>query len=155
VHVPNPTVISRRVAIAGTSGVACAAALSACSTDGASGGAAPAAAPPAAPPAPGGGGGSGTTGVLARVSAVPVGGGAVVADQDVVVTQPEAGDFRAFSATCTHQGCAVGEVSDGTINCPCHGSRFSITDGSVVEGPADAPLPERAISVDGEDIMLA
>jgi Rieske Fe-S protein len=155
---PNPPAVSRRAVVAGTGGAACAAALSACSTYGPSGpaGTAPAAAPTVAGGTdPGADPGAGAGGVLTSVSEVPVGGGAVLADRDVVVTQPEAGEFRAFSATCTHQGCAVGDVSDGTINCPCHGSRFAIADGSVVAGPADSPLPEREISVTGEDIVLA
>jgi Rieske Fe-S protein len=46
-------------------------------------------------------------------------------------------------------------VADGTINCNCHGSKFAVEDGSVVDGPADAPLPERGISVTGEQILLA
>jgi Rieske Fe-S protein len=93
--------------------------------------------------------------VLARTADIPVGGGVVLADRDVVVVQPSAGEFRAFSATCTHQGCLVDEVGDGTIGCPCHGSRFALADGSVVEGPADTPLPERGIAVSGEEIRLA
>ena len=60
------------------------------------------------------------------ISAVPVGGGVILADEQVVITQPQEGVFQAFSAVCTHQGCVVSEVSDGTINCPCHGSRYSI-----------------------------
>jgi Rieske Fe-S protein len=89
-----------------------------------------------------------------------VGGGLVVSEHRVVITQPTAGDFRAFSAICTHLGCTVTSVSDGTINCPCHGSRFSIEDGSVVE-PAlgssaqQPPLPAAAITVNGDAIELA
>jgi len=72
----------------------------------------------------------------------------------VVVTQPTAGDFKAFSATCTHQGCKVKSVADGNIVCPCHGSKFAIADGSVTNGPAKSPLPEKTISVDGNSILL-
>jgi Rieske Fe-S protein len=154
----HPRPIPRRAFVAGTCGAACVAALSGCATYQV--GAAPAQAP--APdaqgaPAPGGsgGGGSGPAGALASTSDIPVGGGTVFADRDIVVTQPEAGEFRAFSATCTHQGCTVGEVTDGTINCNCHGSRFAVADGSVVDGPARKPLPERGISVTGEEIVLA
>jgi nitrite reductase/ring-hydroxylating ferredoxin subunit len=131
------------VFVASTCGAACAAALSACSIYRA--GPAPAQAP----------GGSAQGAALASTSDIPVGGGAVFAEQDVVVTQPAAGEFRAFSATCTHQGCPVTEVVDGTINCNCHGSKFAVEDGSVVDGPADTPLPERDISVTGEQIRLA
>jgi Rieske Fe-S protein len=79
----------------------------------------------------------------------------VFAEQDIVVTQPEAGQFRAFSATCTHQGCPLTEVADGTINCNCHGSKFAVADGAVVDGPAKTSLPERGIAVTGEEILLA
>ncbi len=89
-----------------------------------------------------------------NVSEVPVGGGIVLSNQDVVVTQPQPGQFKAFSATCTHQGCTVGSVSDGTINCPCHGSKFNITDGSVVNGPAALPLPPKTALVLGDTITI-
>ncbi|WP_233160225.1 Rieske (2Fe-2S) protein [Pseudonocardia sp. MH-G8] len=145
-----PSAPSRRAFVAGSAG-ACAAALCACTTYDARPAPppAPAPAPPSQPDA------AGAADALAGASDIPVGGGAVFPDRDVVVTQPTAGRFRAFSATCTHQGCAVGEVREGTIVCTCHGSRFAVEDGAVVEGPADAPLPERAIEVDGDQILLA
>lgn len=85
---------------------------------------------------------------------VPVGSGVVLTDSQVVITQPTQGEFKAFSVTCTHAGCPVNEVTE-TINCPCHGSTFSITDGSPTGGPAPSPLEEIAISVDGDQISLA
>jgi Rieske Fe-S protein len=93
-------------------------------------------------------------GGLASTAAVPVGGGMVLPEQEIVLTQPTAGEFRAFSAVCTHQGCMVDAVSGGTINCPCHGSKFGL-DGSVSKGPATAPLSERAVKVSGDQISLA
>ncbi|WP_298322524.1 Rieske (2Fe-2S) protein [Haloactinopolyspora sp.] len=90
---------------------------------------------------------------VATTSEVPVGGGVVVNAHSMVVVQPTAGEFRAFSSICTHQGCSVTAVADGQIECPCHGSRFSAADGSVQAGPATAPLPEVAITVDGTDII--
>ena len=92
---------------------------------------------------------------LASTGDIPVGGGVVLADQELVVTQPTAGQFVGFSAICTHQGCTVVGVSDGTINCNCHGSRFSIADGSVQAGPAPQPLPARNVAVEGDSIVLA
>ena len=94
-------------------------------------------------------------GALAAASDIEVGGGTIFADEKVVVTQPAAGEFRAFSSTCTHQGCQVSSVSDGTINCACHGSQFSIEDGSVTGGPAPAPLGEVELTVKGDEISLA
>jgi Rieske Fe-S protein len=93
--------------------------------------------------------------VVGPTSAVPVGGGKIYSDLNLVVTQPESGTFKAFSATCTHQGCQVGTVSKGTIDCPCHLSKFSIDDGSVEGGPAPRPLPEVAITVANGQITVA
>ncbi|MEU4106112.1 Rieske (2Fe-2S) protein, partial [Streptomyces tanashiensis] len=110
----------------------------------------PGGAPPPPPPAAASGGTP-----LARTSEIPVGGGTVFTEEKVVVTQPEAGEFKAFSAICTHQGCIVNKVADGTIDCPCHGSKYRIADGSVAAGPAPRPLPAEQIKVSGEEITLA
>ena len=113
---------------------------------------------PAEESSPGGdAGGSGGGGgeVLVATADVPVGGGVVLSDLKVVVVQPEEGDFRGYTAVCTHQGCTVGEVSDGTINCPCHGSAFAIVDGSVANGPATNPLAEVQIKVKGGNVVRA
>ena len=99
--------------------------------------------PPSQPPA------------LALTSEVPVGGGKILTDKKIVITQPRAGSFEAFTAVCTHQGCIVSSVSGGTINCPCHGSKFSVTNGSVVTGPAPSPLAPVSIKVQGTSIVLA
>jgi Rieske Fe-S protein len=98
-------------------------------------------------------GGGGTA--LGKTSDVPVGGGAIFKNEQVVVTQPKAGAFKAFSAVCTHQGCIVATVANGTINCNCHGSKFKIADGSVANGPASTPLPERSVTVTGDQITLS
>jgi len=90
----------------------------------------------------------GATEELASTDEIPVGEGTVFAEEGVVVTQPQEGTFHAFSSTCTHEGCPVDSVVEGLIQCPCHGSRFSIEDGSPVEGPATEPLEEFAISVE-------
>ncbi|MFD0903942.1 Rieske (2Fe-2S) protein [Actinomadura sediminis] len=92
---------------------------------------------------------------IAKVSEIPVGGGKTFGDAKLVVTQPRQGQFKAFSAVCTHQGCTVGRVADGLINCACHGSEFKITDGSVAEGPADRPLKEYPVRVQGDAIVVA
>ena len=148
------TAINRRRALTGTAAVAVGVpVLAACGGDdstatdpGASGGEAS----PSEDPQPGGGGEA-----LASTSDVPVGGCFVVAAAKVVVTQPTEGDFKAFSAVCTHQGCAVESSTDGEIPCPCHGSRFSLEDGAPVSGPASSPLSAVEITVDGDSITLA
>ncbi|WP_329414226.1 Rieske (2Fe-2S) protein [Nocardia vinacea] len=85
---------------------------------------------------------------------IPVGGGRVYSRQGVVVTQPNPGEVRAFSSVCPHQGCAVAEVADGTIECPCHGSKFSITDGSVMHGPAREALETRTVTIEAAEIVI-
>ena len=94
------------------------------------------------------------TGIQVSTSDVPVGGGKILDNPAVVVTQPTAGTYRAFSSICTHAGCAVGGVEQGQIICPCHGSVFSAVDGSVVQGPAPTPLAPVNISVNGSSITI-
>jgi len=91
---------------------------------------------------------------LATTSQIPVGSGMIFSGQQVVVTQPAAGEFKVFSAVCTHMGCIVNQISDGTIDCPCHGSQYSITTGDVVAGPAPRPLPAKQFKVSGGSIFL-
>jgi Rieske Fe-S protein len=107
------------------------------------------------PTTPGAGSGSGSGGGGIQTSDIPVGGGKIIASQNVVVTQPQAGEFKAFSATCTHQGCRVGSISHGEIICPCHGSAYSIVDGSVKGGPAPRPLPEKTVTVTGTSLTVS
>lgn len=101
-----------------------------------------------------GGGGGGTSTAVAKTTNIPKGSGLIVEADGVVITQPSAGQFQGFSSTCTHAGCPLHDVTD-TINCICHGSQFSIDDGSVVTGPATQPLPEMPIVVSGTEISLA
>ncbi len=92
---------------------------------------------------------------LGATSGVPVGGGTIYAAQKVVVTQPTEGDFRAFSAVCTHQACLVSRVTAESIDCTCHGSKFSVQDGSVLVGPANSPLAKVDVTVDGDQITTS
>jgi Rieske Fe-S protein len=92
---------------------------------------------------------------LASTSDIPVGGGKIFSADKVVVTQPTEGDFKAYDTTCTHAGCAVTKIAGGTINCPCHGAKFSVQDGSVTAGPAPTGLQEVSIKVEGDAIQLA
>jgi Rieske Fe-S protein len=131
------TSINRRRALSGTAAVAVGVPLLAACSDGS--------ASTATDPGPSGG-------PLASTSDVPVGGCFVVAASKIVLTQPTEGDFKAFTAVCTHQGCVVESSTDGDIPCPCHGSRFSLEDGSPQSGPASAPLAAVEITVDGDSI---
>ena len=103
-------------------------------------------------------GGSGAT-VLVATADVPVGEGVILKDQNIVVTQPTQGTFEGFTATCTHQGCPLANVASGTINCSCHGSQFSITDGSNVTGPSGTAagsvpaLGKVAVRVQGSNVV--
>jgi Rieske Fe-S protein len=92
--------------------------------------------------------------VLAAASDIPVGGGKIFTAEKVVVTQPAADEYRAFSAVCTHVGCLVNQVANGTIDCPCHGSQFRITNGAVVTGPAMSPLPPKKIKIEAGKVVL-
>jgi Rieske Fe-S protein len=154
-------VSSRRTVLACV-GTACAAVLAGCSTynsnnGGVAGSQAAPAGSSAAPPTQAGSGSSAAAGpaALASTSDVPVGGGKILTDKKIVLTQPKSGEFHGFSAVCTHAGCTVGSVSDGTIDCPCHGSRFSVVNGAVVNGPATSPLPPVNVKVQGTSIVQA
>lgn len=139
----NDLSIDRRTAVAGIAAVAAGAAIAGCSrysNSGTSGGK---------------GTGSATQSggaPLAKTTDIPVGGGKIL--DSVVITQPTAGTFKAFSTICPHQGCNVNTIQDGKIICPCHGSEFNVTDGSVAAGPSPAPLPERQVKVTGDSITL-
>ncbi|MER5454748.1 Rieske 2Fe-2S domain-containing protein [Micromonospora sp. NPDC002389] len=150
---------SRRAMLAGTGAVGVAA-LTGCATYGQPTSAPPPPPPPAGDPsadpsasgAPDAGGGPPA---LATLADIPVGGGQIYADAGVVITQPTPGTIKAYSSTCTHQGCTVTSVTNGTIVCACHNSVFDIADGSVRSGPAGSPLPAANVSVDGDAIRLA
>jgi Rieske Fe-S protein len=93
--------------------------------------------------------------VLGAVSEIPVGGGTIYKAAKVVVTQPVRGQYKAFSAVCTHVGCIMSEVANGTIDCPCHGGQYKITNGAVVAGPPPSPLPPRPVKiVNGQVVLL-
>ena len=91
---------------------------------------------------------------LAALTDIPVNGGKIFAAEKVVVTQPTAGQVKAFSTTCTHQGCAVSKVENGLIICPCHDSRFKISDGSPTGGPATKPLQSKSVKVENGQVVL-
>lgn len=151
-----PPDLTRRRALTGAAGIGLALpVLAACGGD-----EEPVTASDPATPATGSpGSGEGTAGArpdepFAPASEIEVGGGAIYPDEQVVITQPSEGEFKAFSAICTHQGCTVNDVSDEGIVCPCHRSVFSITDGSPQGGPASSPLAEVAVRVEDGQVYL-
>ncbi len=152
-HVPPS---SRRTMLA-CAGAACAAVLTGCATYNSNSGGinAPQSTPANPATAATAGSGAAASAALASTSDIPVGGGKILTDKKIVITQPQAGTFHAFTAVCTHQGCIVGTVASGTIDCPCHGSKFSIANGSVVNGPATSPLAPVSIKVQGSSIVQA
>ncbi len=91
---------------------------------------------------------------LASAADVPVGGGLILPEQKIVITQPTEGEFKAFSAVCTHQSCLVSGVTE-TIDCSCHKSRFSLEDGSVQDGPAPSALEEISVTVEDGKVLSA
>ncbi|KJK35104.1 iron-sulfur protein [Streptomyces variegatus] len=92
---------------------------------------------------------------LAKTADIPEGSGKIFKDEKVVVSQPAAGDFKAFSTICTHRNCPMVDLKDDIISCTCHGSRFSVLDGSVKKGPAVKPLEAKQVTVNGDSITLA
>jgi len=141
---PAPA-LCRRTLLAALGGAGIAATLTACgSSDDSSSGSSDASA------SAGSGGGA----ALAKTTDIPEGGGKVFADQGVVVTQPTAGEFKAYSTVCPHQKQQINSVADGTITCPAHGSQFNAADGSVKKGPATSGLTAAKITVSGDSITL-
>ena len=159
---------TRRGMLAGVGLVGLAGAITACSSGGSSmsatvadpatssgmGASSPTSAAASAPASASSAMGGSASGALTATSAIPVGGGKIFAAQTTVVTQPSAGEFKVFSAVCTHMGCIVNQIADGRIDCPCHGSEYSITDGAVLAGPAPKPLPAKPFKVTGDSIFL-
>ncbi|MCO1597741.1 Rieske (2Fe-2S) protein [Micromonospora sp. RHAY321] len=154
----GPGTQTRRTLLTGVGAIGAAVVLAACGSDdtGSGDGAAPTSGGPAVP-STGDAGGGDRQGAqsLATTNDIPVGGGKILNAEGVVITQPTAGQFKGFGAICTHQNCPVTNVDGGTINCTCHGSKFSIEDGSVKAGPATKPLPPKNIKVTGDQISLA
>jgi len=62
----------------------------------------------------------------------------------------------AFDDTCTHRGCSLakGKLDGTTVTCPCHGSRFDITSGAVVRGPASRPVRSLLVQVEDQDLLV-
>src|SRR5687767_10116446 len=150
------TETTRRTVIAGAAGLSATVALAACGDDTPDVGTGEPAGPgtDAATPTGPASSGAGAAG-LAALDEIPVNGGKIFAAEKVVVTQPTAGEVKAFSTTCTHQGCAVSKVENGLIICPCHDSRFKISDGSPTGGPATKALQSKSVKVENGQVVLS
>ncbi|MPZ25435.1 MAG: Rieske 2Fe-2S domain-containing protein [Micromonosporaceae bacterium] len=155
---------SRRAWLAGAGAIGATAVLAACGTNNESPGTPPGADGNGSEPGPddtGGGDTGGDQEPLTSADEVEVGGGVILASESVVVTQPTAGTFKGFSAACTHEGCTVSSIRDGIIHCACHGSQYSIEDGSVLQAApgltpqTQNPLPTVEILEDGGSIVRA
>ena len=149
-HEPRPT---RRIVFHGLGALGVAVALAGCGSDN-TGSTKPA--PDQSGGSDGGSGGGTASGKeLAKTSDVPVGGGVILPDAKVVITQPSAGTFDAFSAVCTHQGFLVTSVEGGAIVCNHHGSTYDAKTGAVTQGPAPAGLQKVGIVVKGGKILAS
>lgn len=84
---------------------------------------------------------------------IPEGGGKVFVGQQVVVTQPSAGEYAVLHSKCPHDNCDVGDVREGQIICFCHGSRFSMT-GGLRKGPARKGLAKREFVIQGDTLYV-
>jgi nitrite reductase/ring-hydroxylating ferredoxin subunit len=139
--------ISRRGVIASAVGVSAVAALSACSPEVTELTSAP------APEAPA------TTEpvAVAKTSDIPIGSGKKfdVEGVPILITQPRAGEFRGFSAVCTHAGFVMTNMANSEIKCDNHGALYSADDGSVISGPAPRALGKVTVTVEGDDVLVS
>ena len=139
--------ISRRGVIASAVGVSAVAALSACSPEVSNLTSTPAPEAPAT-----------TEPVVgAKTSDIPIGSGKKfdVEGVPILITQPRAGEFRGFSAVCTHAGFVMTNVSNSEIKCDNHGALYSADDGSVLSGPAPRALGKVTVTVEGDDVLVS
>jgi nitrite reductase/ring-hydroxylating ferredoxin subunit len=75
--------------------------------------------------------------------------------KEIVVVNLE-GTVYAIGNRCTHMGCMLsnGTLRGGNVTCPCHGSIFDVTTGSVMKGPAKKPEPTYQTKIEGEHILV-
>ena len=139
--------ISRRGVIASAVGVSAVAALTACTPEVTNLGSTP---EPTTPTT------SGPVAV-AKITDIPIGSGKKfdVEGTPILITQPRAGEFRGFSAVCTHAGYVMNNVANSEIKCDNHGALYSADDGSVISGPAPRALGKVEVTVDGDDVLVS
>lgn len=139
--------ISRRGVIASAVGVSAVAALSACSPEvsNLTSTSAPDEPKTSAPVA------------VAKTTDIPIGSGKKfdVEGVPILITQPRAGEFRGFSAVCTHAGFVMSNVANSEIKCDNHGAVYSADDGSVLSGPAPRALGKVIVTIEGDDVLVS
>ena len=147
------TAPSRRVVLGGAAALGAGAVLAACGggTESPQGTANPTPEPPSGT-STGDHPAAGTA--AAKAADVPVGSGIISDQAKAVITQPKAGEFKAFDWTCKHKGCPVNKVEGDTIMCPCHGSQYSVKDGSVKRGPATSGLTPLTVDEKGGELFV-
>ncbi|WP_331272306.1 Rieske (2Fe-2S) protein [Motilibacter aurantiacus] len=171
-NLPTGPVLGRRALLAGACGV-CVGLVAGCGggdsdtpatgagTGTTSGGSSPSTGAGTAPSASASGSASASTGGgtaqgLVALADVPVGGAVAATAADgstVLVAQPAAGQVVAFSAVCPHQGATVEVVGGNQLYCPRHGSAFNVTDGAVLQGPAESGLSPVSVRVEGDQVV--
>jgi nitrite reductase/ring-hydroxylating ferredoxin subunit len=139
--------ISRRGVITSAVGVSAVAALAACSPEVSDLTSTP------APDAPS----TSAPVAVAKTTDIPIGSGKKfdVEGVQILVTQPRAGEFRGFSAICTHAGFVMTNVANSEIKCDNHGAVYSADDGSVLSGPAPRALGKVTVTVEGDDVLVS
>jgi nitrite reductase/ring-hydroxylating ferredoxin subunit len=139
--------ISRRGVIASAVGVSAVAALAACSPEVSDLTSTP------VPEAPA------TTEpvAVAKTTDIPIGSGKKfdVEGVQILITQPRAGEFRGFSAVCTHAGFVMSNMANSEIKCDNHGAVYSADDGSVLSGPAPTALGKVTVTIEGDDVLVS
>ncbi|HWC34545.1 MAG TPA: TQO small subunit DoxD [Mycobacteriales bacterium] len=96
---------------------------------------------------------------LAPASAIPIGQGRQFTDpatgEPAWLLRPSASKVAAFSAVCTHAGCAVSfDAANNEFLCPCHGGRYSASTGAVVAGPPPSPLRQIPARIVNHEIRV-
>lgn len=94
---------------------------------------------------------------VAKITDIPIGSGKKfdVDGTPILITQPRVGEFRGFSAICTHAGYVMNNMANSEIKCDNHGAVYSADDGSVLSGPAPRALGKVEVTVDGDDILVS
>ena len=94
---------------------------------------------------------------VCKTTDIPVGSGKTFQLENiaVLITQPKAGEFRAFNAACTHAGYVIQTVNNSQIRCDNHGAEFDSDTGAVLKGPAGRALGKITVEVQGDSVLVS